>query len=56
MRLLLVTYALLWFLADDPKLSTDAKDELPLAANLGLEPDLNEGGVRNIAPLRELVP
>jgi hypothetical protein len=34
----------------------DFEDKLRRAANLHLEPDLNDGVVLNIAPLRELVP
>ncbi len=34
----------------------DFEDKLRRAANLGLEPDLNDGVVLNIAPLWELVP
>lgn len=34
----------------------DFRDKLRRAANLGLEPDLNDGVVLNIAPLWELVP
>jgi len=34
----------------------DFKDKLQRAANLHLEPDLNDGVVLNIAPLWELVP
>jgi hypothetical protein len=34
----------------------DFEDKLRKAANLHLEPDLNDGVVLNIAPLRELVP
>jgi hypothetical protein len=34
----------------------DFRDKLQRAANLNLEPDLNDGVVLNIAPLRELVP
>jgi hypothetical protein len=34
----------------------DFEDKLRRAANLHLEPDLNDGVVRNIAPLHELVP
>jgi hypothetical protein len=34
----------------------DFRDKLKRAAELGLEPDLNDGVVLNIAPLWELVP
>ena len=34
----------------------DFEDKLRRAANLHLDPDLNDGVVLNIAPLRELVP
>ena len=34
----------------------DFRDKLRQAADLNLEPDLNDGVVLNIAPLRELVP
>src|SRR5207244_13185640 len=34
----------------------DFEDKLRRVANLHLEPDLNDGVVLNIAPLRELVP
>jgi hypothetical protein len=34
----------------------DFEDKLRRAANLNLEPDLNDGVVLNIAPLYELVP
>jgi hypothetical protein len=34
----------------------DFEEKLRRAANLNLEPDLNDGVVLNIAPLRELVP
>ena len=34
----------------------DFRDKLQRAANLNLDPDLNDGVVLNIAPLRELVP
>ena len=34
----------------------DFQDKLRRAANLNLEPDLNDGVVLNIAPLWELVP
>ena len=34
----------------------DFRDKLRRAADLGLEPDLNDGVVLNIAPLWELVP
>ena len=37
----------------DPR---DFEDKLRRAANLHLDPDLNDGVVLNIAPLRELVP
>jgi hypothetical protein len=33
-----------------------SRDKLRRAADLGLEPDLNDGVVLNIAPLWELVP
>jgi hypothetical protein len=36
--------------------SRDFEDKLRRAANLNLVPDLNDGVVLNIAPLRELVP
>jgi hypothetical protein len=34
----------------------DFEDKLCRAANLHLDPDLNDGVVLNIAPIRELVP